>query len=194
MKNMRERILKLAIELYLQSGLRGISMRKIASRLGVSATAIYRHYENIQDLICRLIDEGFRIFGSYLFRALEGKTPQDRLMLSGKNYLDFALENPKYYELIFMSAEQIGFLKTYYSAETDISPTFQFLVDRVQECLKEGFLRNDDPIETAFYFWSVCHGLVSLYLFGWTKAQISMEEFKGIYERSLSRLIKGLSI
>ncbi len=56
MKNMRERILKLSIELYLQSGLRGISMRKIASRLGVSATAIYRHYENIQDLICRLID------------------------------------------------------------------------------------------------------------------------------------------
>ena len=43
--------------MYLEQGLPVLSMRHLADRLGVFATAIYRHYRNEEDLIHKLIEE-----------------------------------------------------------------------------------------------------------------------------------------
>ena len=59
---------------------------------GVTATAIYRHYDGKNELIAAVMDEGLRIFTSYLRRGLDGETPEERLRLAGQAYLDFALD------------------------------------------------------------------------------------------------------
>ena len=46
MSEQRDRILSCACEMYLQDGLDGFSMRKLARVLGVTAPALYRHYES----------------------------------------------------------------------------------------------------------------------------------------------------
>ena len=60
-ETLRKRISEAAQELFLEGGLEGVSMRKVAKMAGVSAPAIYRHYENKDDLLREIIDEGLQI-------------------------------------------------------------------------------------------------------------------------------------
>ena len=46
-KDLKSKILSKTFELINEKGYRNVSTRMVARELGVSATAIYRHYENI---------------------------------------------------------------------------------------------------------------------------------------------------
>src|ERR1043165_4190821 len=138
-------------------------MRSVAKRVGVTATALYRHFDNKEDLVGELIAKAFETFGTYLYRALSGSTPRERLERCGEAYLDCALEQREIYRTIFMSA-----LPTHEGApkprdkRCDPQSTFQFLVDRIRECIASGDLRGGDPETLALTLWAHLHGLVSL--------------------------------
>lgn len=163
----RERIVEEARDLYLTEGLAGLSMRRIAERVGVSATALYRHFEDKEALLMAVVQAGFERFTSYLMRGLAGKSPGERLALTGQGYLRFALENPSYYRIMFMSSrETIGYDRFPARSKEKLSTSFQLLVDRTRECQDAGLIRPGDPHEVAVVIWAFVHGLVSLYLTG----------------------------
>ena len=106
----RQQILTEARELFLEDGLAGFSMRAVASRVGVSATALYRHFNDKDALLASLLSEAFATFGSYLGRALGGRTPIERFRAIGLAYVDFALDHPRDYELMFLTnCAELGF-------------------------------------------------------------------------------------
>lgn len=184
------RILSCALDLYHEKGLPGLSMRTLAERLDLSATAIYRHYKNKDEIIHRMIGEAVKSFAGYLFRALSGATPQERFRLGAEAYLDFALEQRKYYEVIFMSPHNLCEDPLPQSLRDESMATFQFLVDRVQECMDCGYLRRDDPHAVAMTIWANSHGLVSIYLAG--KWPIVEADFRKLFLDSRLRLLRGL--
>lgn len=159
-------------------------MRAIAKRVGVTATALYRHFESKEALLQEVIDEGLRIFGSYLYRALEGPDPRTRLRLSGSAYLQFALEHPAFYRTIFMSGHGES------ARESQTSATFQFLRDRVDECIEAGILKPAHPDDLALTIWAHTHGLVSLYIS--RVLPMSEDDFRARYAKSLGLMIKGI--
>ena len=55
MSDLRERVLIAATDLFQRHGVQGVSMRKIAERVGVTATAIYRHYEDKNELLGQIV-------------------------------------------------------------------------------------------------------------------------------------------
>ena len=59
-KEMRERILDATIELARQEGLEGVSIRKIADRIGVSHMLLYSYFENRAAIIQALRERGQR--------------------------------------------------------------------------------------------------------------------------------------
>jgi AcrR family transcriptional regulator len=190
MSELRERILDCALDLYLEHGLKGLSMRHVGERLDVSATAIYRHYRNKEDLVHNVIGEAVKLFGSYLFRALSAKTPEERYRQSGEAYLAFALEKSKYYDVIFVVPPQLGAAELPEDLQQRSMATFQFLVDRVQECMESGFFRKDDAHAVAMTIWGHAHGLVSIYL----AKKFPMDEaaFRKLFWDSHARLLQGL--
>ena len=95
MGSVRARIAAAAQELYLQEGIDGISMRKVADRVGISAPAIYRHFKNKEELLSEIVVEGLKILEQYLGPALESGTPYERLVRMADRYLDFALEHAR---------------------------------------------------------------------------------------------------
>src|SRR5690349_913586 len=99
----RARLLEHAREVYLEGGTAHFSLREVARRVGVSAAAVYRHFDNKEALLGAVCEEGFRTFSSYLLRALAEPTPLGRLQSAGDFYLRFATENPHDYRVIFMS-------------------------------------------------------------------------------------------
>jgi AcrR family transcriptional regulator len=185
----QERILSAARELFLSGGAEAVTMRNVAERVGVTATALYRHFEGKEALLQAVIRSGFEGFGAYLYRALEGPDALDRLRRSGRLYLDFALQQPQMYRTIFMAPRP---------SEVDCeperpgqAPTFRFLTDRVRECMEAGLLKTDEPEGVALAIWSHVHGLVSLYLSG--ALGVPEEAFREAYVASVARLFAGLA-
>jgi AcrR family transcriptional regulator len=188
----RERILTCASMLYAEDGLVGFSMRKIADKVGVSAAALYRHYEDKEALLMAICEEGFRIFGNYLFQALHASTPLDRLHETGEGYLQFALGNPHYYRVIFMTpVESFGWKKLPEGNQDNFSSSFQFLIDRVRECIDAKVLREGDPTALSFTIWAHVHGLVSLRLAGHVP-MFDEQQFSEIYRSSIRQVVSGL--
>lgn len=180
----RREILDAARALYLAGGPRAVTMRAIAKRVGVTATALYRHFESKDALLQEVIDEGLRLFASYLYRALEGPDARTRLRLSGMAYLEFGLEHPAFYRTIFMSDQPRG------ARESQTSATFQFLMDRVDECIEAGILEPASPEDLAITIWAHTHGLLSLYIS--TGLPMAENEFRSRYAKSLGLMIKGI--
>lgn len=181
-----------ARDLYLEQGLSGLTMRRVAARVGLTPTAIYRHFKNKGDLLAKVTEEGFRLFASYLYRALEGETAEERLYLSGRQYLNFALEHPKYYEIVFMFPRELRDDDSRTEEERRRNNvTFRFLADRVRECMESGFIERGDPEEIALTIWAHSHGLVSGYLAG--RITSSEEDFRALWKRSHRQLLHGIA-
>jgi len=192
MKNTREDILDCARDLYLEHGLSGLSMRKVAQKVGVTPMAIYRHFENKEDLQEQLLIKGFKSFGLYLNKGLQGKTPLERIHLTTQGYFDFATEQSKYFEIIFLSTDANKELKLKKIIQKEAQATFNFLVERVQEAIDAGLIKDDSPFTVAVTILAEVNGLVSLYLtnaFGWT-----LEEFEMAFKKSLDRVIGGFQV
>ena len=101
-ESLRERIISAAEELFLLGGVQGVSMRKIADKVGVTAPAIYRHFKDKDELLGELINVGLKILQDYLEPALQAEGPFERLEQLIDRYFDFALEQPKYFDLAFL--------------------------------------------------------------------------------------------
>ena len=188
MKNTREDILDCARDIYLEHGLQGLSMRKVAVKVGITPMAIYRHFENKEDLLEQLFIRGFKTFGSYLYRGMKGETPLEKIRLTAMGYLDFATEQSKYFEIIFMAIDPTQELKVNKMIREEAQITFRFLVDRVRECTEAGVFRKEPPFDIALILLSQANGLVSLYLtrsFEWTP-----EEFRQMFGKTLERVLK----
>ena len=55
-KNTKEKILEEALKLFAQSGYMGTSMNEIASRLGVTKAALYKHYSIKQEILDSIVE------------------------------------------------------------------------------------------------------------------------------------------
>ena len=58
----REKILACACELYLETGLPGFSMRKLAKNVGVTAPALYRHYDGKEKVLADVVREAYQAY------------------------------------------------------------------------------------------------------------------------------------
>jgi AcrR family transcriptional regulator len=185
----KTRIIESARDIYLAEGLNALSMRKVAKQAGMSTMAAYRHFENKDDLISHVIMEGFKIFQTYFYKALEGRTPAERLILSSDSYYLFAVENPKYYEVMFMSVSHVTDVPPSEQAQDLVRASVQFLYDRIAECVEAGLLDGPATKRQVLHLWSHSHGLISLYLSGHIDGHTP---FKELYQESMSLMLKGL--
>ncbi len=185
----RENILLATRDIYLAEGMGGLSMRRIAKQVGVSAPAIYRHYKDKDALLIAVVEEGYRLFSSYLHRALEADNPKNRLVLAGQSYVDFALQNPAYYNLIFGAPELWRTPQLPDHVKQRSNATFNFLVDRIRDSSSN--VPADSASKVARSVWAMTHGLVTLHLSG--KLGKDEAEFREIFNESMKHLFTGLS-
>ncbi len=191
MSHHRQEILDAAVDLYLRDGLDGFSMRKLARAVGVTAPALYRHYEGKEHVLSDVMREAYRAFIQVLYRALEGATPLDRFFRAGEGYLDFALKHPRWYRILFARPEELGMERLPDDIEAMGCAIHQFWIDRVRECIDTGILRPGDPEEISLTMWAHAHGMIQLHHQG--HFQLSEEEFRTLFETSGARLMVGVA-
>ena len=162
--DLRRAILDQARHLLVSEGYDRLSMRKIAGAVGCSATSIYLHFDNKDALTHALIDEGVGMLADALDAADPGGRGPARLNALGHAYVQFGLDNPEYYEVMFqLHPERMA----RYPAENYRRARRN--VERFAGVLAEGEAEGSrgphpTPDVAAHVLWTAMHGLVSLLL------------------------------
>lgn len=188
MSDLKTRISHAAHHLFLTNGVEGVSMRKIADRVGVTATAIYRHFRDKDEILDELINAGLAILSDYLAPALKAEEPFQRLSGLIDAYLQFALEQPRYFDLAFLIPSPTTRMSD--ELERHNRSTFKLAIEQVALCMETGVFRKGDPIETAVLLWSTAHGLVTLHRMN--RFGEDVDEFRRIYRATIDRVIQAL--
>jgi AcrR family transcriptional regulator len=88
-----------------------LSLREIARNVGVSATAIYRHFPDKGSLLKALAEAGYAKLGAQQVAASAAGGPKG-FAASGQAYVRFALDNPDLFRLMFASTPYLANPKT----------------------------------------------------------------------------------
>lgn len=195
MSELRNQILEHAGDLYLEVGDEGFSMRTLAGRVGVTAPAIYRHFESRDALLVELTRVAAESMMGYLVRALAGSSPLDRLKRAGQAYLDFALDHPRYFMLYAGLCERIDPATIEEGMGDEVSAIGTFWEDRVRECVQSGAFRPGDPDAIGMTLWAHAYGMVSLYLNGALACagSIDRDTIREAYMDSCVRILEGIA-
>lgn len=190
MVSLRGKILKTARNLFAKEGVEGISMRRVADRVGVTAPAIYRHFDNKNALVQAVVDEGFELLESYLRDASSDVAPRARLDALLTRYLDFAFDEPLYFDSMFLLPRDDA-RRFPEGFEQRQSETFNIFLDHVIACMASRAFRKDDPLETTLTVWAQAQGLVSIYRAG--RFGRRQDRFRAVFGRSINRILDGIS-
>ena len=106
-EELKLKILDSAKSLFLKQGYEATSLRKIAEQVEISPTTIYLYYKDKSDIIYALHQEGFKLLGAQFLVLQQVEDPFERLKAMGRIYMSFALENPDFYELMFIMKEPL---------------------------------------------------------------------------------------
>jgi AcrR family transcriptional regulator len=188
-KNMSASILAAAREMLDREGIAAVAMRSVAERVGVTPMAIYRHFADREALLNAVADAGFEELTKRARATKREGGLENQVMTLGKVFVNAALESPHLYELMFLAPRK-GARVYPDDFHAGRSPTFQPLVEMLEEAMREGELRDDDAVEIAFELSAISHGLIVLYLGG--RLAQSEEEFRSLYQRSFWRYFDGL--
>jgi len=94
-------ILTAARDIAEKEGLRGLTARRIADKIGYSPGTIYNLFENLDDLIVQLRGETLGALYNRLYsEPVDGSSEEILLSLAGK-YILFVREHPKLWNLMF---------------------------------------------------------------------------------------------
>src|SRR5690349_8939070 len=164
LQSVRAEIGAAAAELYARDGEDGITIREIAKATGRSPMGLYRYFGDREEIIAFLRADAFDRFSDALEAAFaSGKDAFARARAVGRAYLDFALENPDAYRLMFDMSRPDD---TKYPALATASKRAGETVTRhVKDLAKAGIVHGDTGMIGAA-MWAAAHGVVVLYLAG----------------------------
>ena len=185
---MRQRILRAAMQLFAKGGYENVSMRRIAKKIEYSPGTIYLYFKNKDDIMLQLCYQGFESLLNLQHELDKITSPKKRLNAAGRYYIDFALENPELYELMFATEEIIK----QPDPEKESIPlrSFRKLEQHVREWVDAGVLAGGDPEAVTISLWAALHGLASLLI----KQQLRFlpeEKLGEIVDRAIEFSLRG---
>ncbi|MCA3561273.1 MAG: TetR/AcrR family transcriptional regulator [Aestuariivirga sp.] len=143
-----------------------LSLRQLATSVGVSAPAVYRHFESREALLITLVDIGFRRLETYFANAFDPARPaadaveaRARLMRLGVAYLDFADAEPALWRLMF-GVNAVGYRSA--AVPDGRTATYNYLPLALQDLHRTGVIAAPPSERDALFAWSAIHGLATL--------------------------------
>ena len=163
--DLRRALLDEALRTIQTRGIEHLTLRTVGERLGVSRSALYRHFADKQSLLATVGKEGFRMLRLAMADAWErnGRGPTG-FRAMGEAYVQFAVAYPSHYRVMFGGFIESAAKDDHFIAEARAA--FQVLVKALVEQQSAGDLRRDDPVLMARFVWAVVHGTAMLLIDG----------------------------
>jgi AcrR family transcriptional regulator len=187
---LRRDILAAARQMFAEDGYEQVTMRKLASRIEYSPTAIYLHFKDKQAVLEAVCEETFASLAERLGKLEARRLPPiDYLRAGLRLYVAFGLEHPDDYTLTFSmrqghaDADPDGF------AASAGNRAFEYLRGALERCIASGDLPPHDVDVAAQSTWAALHGLVSLFIahphFPWASR-------KKLVDHTIDAMIAGI--
>ena len=160
---MRDAILAAALKLFSEEGYDNATMRKIADEIEYSVGTIYLYFKDREEIFFELHKLGFDEFYKKQLDVQNIKDPLQRLTEHGLAYISFAIDQPLYYDLMFISripAKTINKLHEWKSGNR----TYEILKLNISQAKQAGYFKEVDVEVAAFSLWSFVHGISSLFV------------------------------
>ena len=156
---LRKKILEEATGIVYREGVERITMRALGDKLGYSPATIYLYFKNKDELLLEIAQNGFERMAERQLPGFEVEDPREALRLTARGYLDFALENPTLYELMFQRLQPAKDQEEQQPHALALFRAWRQMYDRG---LREGVFRIPQR-DVAMAIWvSLLHGFAQL--------------------------------
>ena len=143
-------------------GLNSLGLRQLALTTGVSPTAVYRHFADLEHLKAAVAKASREVLGTMMLDALNAapkarttKGATSRFLAIGGAYIDFGINQSHLYEIAFICFDSP-------ELEPDSPSPWELLMDSLTELNELGCL-SDQNLKTApMIAWSMVHGFAGL--------------------------------
>ena len=161
--NLKEALLRAALELIAQKGPAGFTFAEAARWAGVSPAAPYRHFRDRDELLSSVALRGFNQFEAVLARAWDEGRPDaftalDRL---GRAYLEFARTEPAYYSAMFEAGIPLATNSELREAGDRAFAVLRGAAEKL--CGHMPPAGRPPALMVALHIWAMAHGIASLF-------------------------------
>jgi AcrR family transcriptional regulator len=160
---LREEIIDAAEALLVRTNdLDAVSIRAIATAVGITAPSIYMHFDHKEDLLMEVCERHFHELDRVILQAgARKKDPVEAVKAMGRAYVRFGLEHPEQYRFLFMTPTPDWAADRMQERIDDLSG-FGHVVSAVQRCIDEKAFVSKDAFLVACGLWMGVHGITSL--------------------------------
>jgi AcrR family transcriptional regulator len=136
-----------------------VSIRAVASHVGVTPPSIYLHFADKEALLDAVLVDLFGELDEVMQQAVAGvEHPLERLRQQGLAYVRFARSSPEYYRLATMHVRtEAGNVDAILG-----TAAFTHFLATVSACMDEAIFAPGDPLPIALELWAAAHGIASL--------------------------------
>ena len=183
--NLKEALISAGLEILSEQGIEGLSLRNVAKKIGVSHTASYNHFPDKQALLAAISTAGHEQLHQILLDTFEKTKHSSSHIISeiAWAYLQFALDNPAIFKLMFSGAlEEERDHPEYVEISQKSIALFKEMIVFSQN---KGQLPEGKVEIIAVKLWSLVHGFTYLML----ENQFPLEYLQG---QNFRELLKGI--
>lgn len=154
-KYTREEIIETSLEIAKQHGISGITARGLGVALGTSSRPIFTAFQNMEEVQQETIIAAKAVYNEYVKKGL-AETPAFKGV--GMQYIQFAKDEPKLFQMLFMNRELAS------SGLSDILPAIDDNSNEILGSIQNSYaIGNEDAFKLYQQLWLFTHGIATLY-------------------------------
>ncbi len=167
-----------------------LSIRAIATAVGVTPPSIYLHFADRNDLVFAVCERHAEQLEQAMARAAEGiEDAWERIRRRGYAYMQWGLDNPEHYRILMMSRPDHTPDRFVDGRLADTAGLVPVAEDLAAAIASEKVTLDDDPLEITKTLWMMIHGMVSLVI---SKPDFPFGSVDVVYERLFELVRRGL--
>ena len=160
--NLHETLLEESMAMIHEEGMSQFSLRKLAKRVGVSPTACYNHFSDMEDLLSAITEYIDARFTEAVEKGVEKSlsNPRNLMIELGKEYVSFFAENPFYFSYIFENTDKEIEL-TDLDFTSNYAP-FVLFKNSAITVMKQANIPEEHYRNNIVAMWAMVHGLAAM--------------------------------
>ena len=150
----REQITKAALEIVREENFERLTARSLGKKMGSSACPIFTVFENMEEVQQAVLEAVKDVYKGYVEKGLS-ENPAFKGV--GTQYILFAMNEPKLFQILFMSEQ------TELPDIDNVLPLIDESYDKILASITEGYgIKGKDAERLYQHLWIYTHGIASL--------------------------------